>query len=176
MGNEQSSPRRDKCSSCGKCHLQYDLDRYDCCKCDRFFCEACYQGSGGVCKGCSEAEAHQQQVVTRSTGTGTVVTNATSFADVLAATVRNGAISKIEMERVTREDRVVWEKATIFFRDGGNGCQAHDVKFSESQNLGHAKGYRHSRCFVRGCVSKYALEGGWSDSTIEEHVRRNHDD
>ena len=54
------------------------------------------------------------------------------------------------------------------------GCRQHGVCFPVGQTWKHAKEYRHTKCFMPGCQTKFALEHGWADREIEDHVFNEH--
>lgn len=53
-------------------------------------------------------------------------------------------------------------------------CDVHGVCLRGDDVLLHADEERHDRCFVRGCLSVYRVEGGWKGSVVEGHVRGSH--
>lgn len=60
------------------------------------------------------------------------------------------------------------------YGDFPSGCCVHGLCFERSENVVHAMRYKHHRCFVPSCRSRYRTDQGWSDSAIVAHVRRNH--
>jgi hypothetical protein len=53
-------------------------------------------------------------------------------------------------------------------------CEEHGKCFASHDTYVHAQHFKHRRCFVLSCGSKYRTETGWSNTEIMQHIRKEH--
>ncbi|EPE34304.1 hypothetical protein GLAREA_09998 [Glarea lozoyensis ATCC 20868] len=128
MGNEQSSSR------CGARNNLFNdgertfsgsevcwTDEFRSCRgedCNRSYCGAHTRDflSNGYCSSC-EGDERNREVAIRKANVVSLETTGKAIPEAILNVIREGNVSKIEVERMSKEDRIIWEKMSIYFRD-----------------------------------------------------------
>lgn len=95
------------CSECGSSRCNHCYDHYD-----PGYQYASTTSSGRTCAKCVHNK--KQQVVVRNSNA--VSMSPDQLPQYIAEAIKSGNISKIELERMSKEDRVLWEKISVHFK------------------------------------------------------------